>query len=135
MKENADLKAQAANREEKLKEAEALTAAAFEEKVQAQDEREKAVTMAWKIHAFVGYPSDVVNKARLYDESMKKPKVVPVPKVIRCLIDYSLKMEKLISVLRVLLQPREQREEAGPSERCLEPVLVPVSEPELEPAS
>ena len=58
LKENADLKTQATNQEEKLKEAEALTAAVFQE---------KAVTMARKIHAFVGYPGDVVNKARLYD--------------------------------------------------------------------
>ena len=80
-----------------MKEAEALTAAAFEEKVQAQDEREKVVTMARKIHAFVGYLGDVVNKARLYDESMKKWEVVPTPKVLRRLTDYSMKMEKLHS--------------------------------------
>ena len=35
LKENPDLKTQAANREEKLKEAEALTATAFEENVRA----------------------------------------------------------------------------------------------------
>ena len=63
LKKNTDLKTQATNREENLKEAEALTAAAFKEKVRAQDEHEKAVTMAQKIHAFVGYTGDVVNKA------------------------------------------------------------------------
>ena len=35
LKENADMKTHAANREEKLEEAEALKAAAFEEKVRA----------------------------------------------------------------------------------------------------
>ena len=82
IKENAKLKTQVADRDEKLKEVETLTAAAFEEKVRAQEEREKAVTMAQKVHAFVGYPGNVVTKARLYDESMKKPEVVPVPKLL-----------------------------------------------------
>ena len=72
LKENADLKTQIANREEKLKEAEALTVAAFEEKVRAQEDREK---VARKFHAFVGYLGDVVNKARLYDNSIGKPEV------------------------------------------------------------
>ena len=73
LKENAELKTQVADQDEKLKEAETLMAAAFEEKVWAQEEPEKAVTMARKFHAFVGYPGDVVTKARVYDESMKKP--------------------------------------------------------------
>ena len=54
-----------------MKEAEALRAATFEEKVQAQEEREKAVTMAKKFHAFVGFAGNVVTKARLYDKCMK----------------------------------------------------------------
>ena len=57
-------------------------AAAFEEKIQAQEDRERAVTVARKFHTFVGYPGDVVNKARLYDESMEKPEVAPTSKVI-----------------------------------------------------
>ena len=75
----------------------------------------------------------MLNKAWLYNESMKKPEVMPAPKVLWCLIDYSVKMEKLLSELCVLFQPGRQREEAGPSERRLEPALVPVLEP--EPAS
>ena len=120
-----------ANRDEKLKEAEALTSTAFEEKVWAQEEREKAVTMARKFHAFVGFSDDVVTKARLYDECMKKPKVVPAPKVLRILVDYSGKVEKLLGEVRTLLQHGEQGEEAGPSERRLEPESEPV--PRLEP--
>ena len=103
LKENAKLKTQVANRDEKLKEAETLTAVAFEEKIRIQEEREKAVTMARKFHSFVEYPGDVVTKARLYDESMKKPKVVPAPKVLRALIDFSGKVEKLLGELRTLL--------------------------------
>ena len=60
--------------------------------------------MARKFHAFVGYPGDVVTKARLHDESMKKSEVVPAPKVLRALIDYSGRMEKLLEEMRTLLQ-------------------------------
>ena len=103
LKENAEFTTQVADRDEKLKDAETLTAAAFEEKVWAQEEREKAFTMARKFHAFVGYPGNVVTKARLYDKSMKKPKVVPAPKVLRILVDYSGKVEKLLGELRTIL--------------------------------
>ena len=135
LKENIDLKAQVADREAKLKDTKALTATAFEEKVRAQDEHEKAVAMAWKVHVFVGYLGDMLNKAQLYDENMKEPEVMPAPKVLQCLIDYNVKMEKLLSELHALLQPNEQREEAGPSERRPELGSVPVSEPEPEPVS
>ena len=116
LKENVDLKTQVANQDDKLKEAETLTAATFEEKVQAQEECERAVTMARKVHAFVGYPGHMVTKARLYNESMKKPEIVPSPKVLWALNDYSGKIEKLLGKLRTLLQHGEQREAARPSE-------------------
>ena len=134
LKENAELKTQVANRDEKLKEAEALTVTAFEEKVRAQEECKKAVTMARKFHAFVGFSGDVVTKARLYDESMKKPEVVPAPKVLRMLVDYIEKVEKLLGELRILLQHGEQGEEAGPSERRPELEPEPVSRPEPVPS-
>ena len=117
-----------------MKKAEALTATAFEEKVHAQEEHEKAFTMARKFHAFVGYPGDVVTKARLNDECMKKPEVVLALKVLRILVDYSGKVEKLLGELRTLLQYGEQKEKVGPSER--HPELEPVRpEPVPPPAS
>ena len=109
LKENAELKTQMADRDAKLKEAKALTTTAFDEKVWAQEEHEKAVTMAKKFHAFVGFSSNVVTKARLYDKSMKKPEVVPAPKVLRMLVDYSGKVEKLLGELCTLLQHSKQR--------------------------
>ena len=133
LKENVELKMQVADRDDKLKEAEALTATTFEEKVWAQEEREKVVTMARKVHAFVGNPGDVVTKARVYDKSMKKPEVVPASKVLRVLIGYSGKMEKLLEELRTFFQYGEWRKEAGPSERRLEPELVLVSRPKPVP--
>ena len=130
LKEAAELKTQVADRDAKVKEAEALTAAAFEEKVRAQEEREKAVTMAKKFHAFVGFASVVVTKARLYDQCMKKPEVIPVPKILRMLVDFSGKVEKLLGELCTLLQHDERRQEAGPSERRPELDPKPVSRPE-----
>ena len=50
-----------------MKEAEALAAAAVEEKVQAEAKREKAYTISRKFFDFVGFAGDVVTKARLYD--------------------------------------------------------------------
>ena len=55
LKKNTELKTQVADQNEKLKEAEALTVTAFEEKVQTHEEREKAITMAKKFPAFVGF--------------------------------------------------------------------------------
>ena len=133
LKENAELKTQVADRKDKLKEAEALTATTLDEKVRAQEECKKVVTMARKFHAFVGYPGNVVTKARLYDESMKNPEVVRAPKVLRALINFSGKVEKLFGELRTLLQYGEHRERAGPSERGPEPEPVPVPRPELVP--
>ena len=82
LKENAELKTQVADQDVKVKEEKALSAAAFEKKVWAQVEREKAVTRAKKFHTFMGFAGDVLTKARLYDEYMKKPKVIPTPKIL-----------------------------------------------------
>ena len=103
LRENAELKTQVVDRDDKLKDAEALTVTAFEKKVREQEEHNKAVTMARKFHAFVGYLGNVVTKARVYDESMKKLEVVPAPKVLQALIDYSGKMEKLLGEMHTPL--------------------------------
>ena len=133
LKENTELKTQVADRDAKVKEAEALTAAAVEEKVRAEADREKAVTMAKKFHALVGFAGNVVTKARLYDQCMKKLEVVPTLKILRMLVDFSGKVGKLLWELRILLQYDEQRQEAGPSERHSEPDPEPVSR--LDPIS
>ena len=133
LKKNTELKTQVADRDAKLKKAEALTSTTFDEKVRAHEEQEKAVTMAKKFHAFVGFLGDVVTKARLYDKSMKKLEVVPAPKVLRMLLDYSGKVEKLLGELCTLLQHGEQREEARPSESCPEPDPESVLRPEPVP--
>ena len=59
-----------------------LGAAAVEEKVRAEVEHEKAHTISRKFFDFVEFAGDVVTKARLYNQCMKKPEVVPTPKIL-----------------------------------------------------
>ena len=95
-----------------------------EELKSAREDRDKAMVMARKFHAFMGYLGDVVNKARLYDESMSQPGTSLGAKVIRCMVDYSTKIEKLLREMRILLQPVRAQ---------LEPVLA-TQQPTLAPA-
>ena len=45
---------------------------AIEEEIKtARVEWDKAKEVAWKIHSFLGFPSDVLNKARLYDQGLR----------------------------------------------------------------
>ena len=125
LKENGELKKQVADRDAKVKEAEALAAAAIEEKVRAEAEREKAATISRKFFNFVGFASDVVTKARLYDQCMKKPKIVPTPKILRMLMDFSGRVENLLGELRILLQYDGRGQEARPSKRRPEPISRP----------
>ena len=37
----------------------------------ARTERDKSKEVAQKIHSYLGYPGDVLNKARLYDHDLK----------------------------------------------------------------
>ena len=73
------------------------------EVMSAREDRDKAVEVAWKIHAFVGYPHDVVNKAGLYDHCTKQPETSSRSKVILCMVNYSTKIKKLLKEMRVLL--------------------------------
>ena len=60
-----------------------------------QEEWDKAKEVARKIHAFMGYPGDVVNKTRLYDQCAQQPNTASGAKIMRCMVDYSTKIEKL----------------------------------------
>ena len=42
-----------------------------EEAKVARSERDKAKIVAQKIHGYLGFPGDVLNKARLYDDGLK----------------------------------------------------------------
>ena len=108
LKENVELKAKAdegdalwkENKElkDRMKEAEK------EAKV-ARTERDKSKEIAQKVSKFLESPSNVLNKARLFDHSLKQLAIDSGVKMMRCMIDYSQKMEKTLKELRTLLQP------------------------------
>ena len=95
-----------------------------------REKRDKAKEVARKIHAFMEYPSDVVNKARLYDQCAKQPEASSRAKMMRCMVDYSSKMEKLLKELRTLLQSiGVQLEPAWTSTPTPGPSMVPLPNP------
>ena len=60
---------------------------------------------------FLGSPGDVLNKARLFDHGLKQPATDSGVKIMRCMIDYSQKMEKTLKELRSILKPAEGQPE------------------------
>ena len=133
LKENGELKA-------KVEEGEALRKetvefkdqiAALEEEVKTtRAEQKKAKEVALKIHSFLGFPSDVLNKACLYDQGLRQPKTASRAKMMRCMVDYSTKMEKTLKALRELLhQPGSQPKSASTSTPAPGPDSVPISTP------
>ena len=87
----------------------------------ARAERDKSKEVAQKVHEFLGNPGYVLNKARLFDHRVKQPTTDFGVKMMRCMVDYGLKMEKTLKELRVLLHPTGAQPEpvdtpgAGPS--------------------
>ena len=140
-KENAELRAQvdegdtlqAENKElkDRMKEAEK------EVKV-ARTERDKSKEIAQKVCKFLGSLGDVLNKAQLFDHGLKQPATDSGVKMMRCIIDYSQKMEKTLKELRGLLKPTGDQPEqartpgAGPS-TTLAPTASFVTPPAIRP--
>ena len=108
LKENGKLRSQVATWEVQVQEAKTLKAIVFEDLVRAREDRDKAVSISLKFHDFVGHLSNVVNKTRLFDKSAGQLGASPASKVIRCLVDYNAKMEKLLREMQTLLQPAGQ---------------------------
>ena len=80
----------------------------------ARTERDRSKEIAQQVSKFLGSLSDVVNKARLFDHGLKQPATDFGVKIMRCIIDYSQKMEKTLKELCTLIQPiRGQPEQAG----------------------
>ena len=91
------------DRDRKLEEAEARVAAAMEERIQAEAERKKWHGVSRKFFDFVGFAGDVVTKARVFDQCMKKPEAVSAPKILCILVDFSGRVENLLKELWLLL--------------------------------
>ena len=124
LKENGELKTKAEEGNVLQKEVGELKnrIAAMEKEVKTtRAERDKSKEVAQKIHGYLGYPGDVLNKARLYDHGLKQPTTDSGVKMMRCMVDYGLKLEKTLKELRALLHPTEAQPElvctpgAGPS--------------------
>ena len=109
--------------------------AALEEEVKtARAERNKAKEVAQKIHFFLGFSGDVLNKARLYDQGLRQPETASGARMMWCMVDYSTKMEKTLKALRELLhQPRSQLEPASTLTPALglDSVPIPIPSPSI----
>ena len=79
-------------------------AAIMEEVKTAKAEWDKTKEVAWKIHSFLGFPGDDLNKARLYDQGLRQLETGSGAKMMQCMVDYSRKMVKKLKELRALLQ-------------------------------
>ena len=90
----------------------------------ARTERDKSKEVAQRVSKFLGSPGDVLNKARLFDHGLKQLATDSGVKMMRCMIDYSQKMEKTLKELRSLLKPT-----GGQLEQTGTPRAVPSTTP------
>ena len=109
--------------------AEARAAAAEETQALAESESTKWHGVSWKFFDSFGFPGNVVTKARIFDECMKKPEAVSAAKILRMLVDFSARIENLLKEIRTVFQLGDRSQEAGPSEQRPKPALGP-SRPE-----
>ena len=94
-------------KESRLKEVEELkgkTKAMEVELAAARKERDEETTINRMFWYFIKNLGDVVNKVKLYDKGMSRPGASPEPKLVRFLVDYNTKMEKMLKEMRALLQ-------------------------------
>ena len=95
-------------------------------------EWDKSKEVAQKVHRFLGNPGNVLNKARLFDHGLKQPTTDSGVKMMRCMVNYGLKMEKTLKELRALLQPTgAQLEQVGTQELGPAPPLSQLPVPTL----
>ena len=128
LKENGELKTKVEEGQALQKEMDKLRnriAAVEEEAKIARAEQDKAKTVAQKIHGYLGFPGDVLNKVRLYDHGLKQPTTDSGVKMMRCMVDYGLKLEKTLKELHALLHPTGAQPE---------PVGTPSAKPSIAPA-
>ena len=109
--------------------AEARAAAAEEARAFAESESTKWHGVSRKFFDSLGFPGNVVTKARIFDQCMKKPEAVSAAKILRMLVDFSARVENLLKEIRSAFQLGDRDHEAGPSEQRPDPVLGP-SRPE-----
>ena len=79
---------------------EARAAAAKEARALAKSESTKWHGVSRKFFDSLGFPGDVVTKARIFDQCMKKPEAVSAAKILRMLVDFSARIENLLKEIR-----------------------------------
>ena len=57
-----------------------------------------------KVLRLLGFAGNVVTKARIFDECMKKSEAVSALKVLRMLVDFSVWVENLLKEIRLVFQ-------------------------------
>ena len=62
----------------------------------------ESVKVIQKIQEYMGNSSDVVNKARLFDNNLTKIGPVSGAKVVAILMNYAFKIEKILEEMRSL---------------------------------
>ena len=120
---------QASAAEARVAAAEARAAAAEETRAFAESESTKWHGVSRKFFDSLGFPGDVVMKAQIFDQCMKKPEAVSAVKILRMLVDFSARVENLLKEIRSAFQLGDRGHEAGPSEQRPDPVPGP-SRPE-----
>ena len=117
LRENGELRAKAEEGDALRKEVEDLKnwIKMVEKEVKtARAKRDKSKEVAQKVCGFLGKPGNVLNKAWLFDHGLKQPATDFGVKMMQCMVDYGLKMEKTLKELRTLLQPTgAQLEQVG----------------------
>ena len=108
---------------------EVRAAASEEVRIRAEAESTKWHGVSRKFFDSFGFPGDVVTKARIFDECMKKLEAVSAAKILRMLVDFSGRVENLLKEIRSAFQLSDRGHEGGPFEQCPEPISGP-SRPE-----
>ena len=103
--------------------AEARAAAAKEARAFAESESTKWHGVFRKFFDSLGFPGDVVTKARIFDQCMKKLEAVSAASILRMLVDFSARVENLLKEIWSAFQLSDRGHEAGPSKQ--RPDLVP----------
>ena len=84
----------------------------------ARTERDRSKEIAQQVSKFLGRLGDMLNKARLFDHGLKQPATDSGVKIIRCMIDYSQKMEKTLrSCAPLSNRPEANRNKQGRPEQ------------------
>ena len=124
---------QASAAEARAAAAEARAAAAEEARAFAESESTKWHGVSRKFFDSLGFPGDVVPKARIFDQCMKKPEAVSAAKILRMLVDFSTRVENLLKEIRSAFQLGDRGHEAGPSKQRPEPPSPPTATPGAPP--